>query len=139
RRIVAPGARRAGSLVAREALRMARIELPPGDGPEVVRAPSLRPGLAEAGDKYDQAVWNSGLDWRMHELVRMRIAQINECTVCLAWRTPQAEAAGVTEALPTNVHRVAEIDDYTEAERVAIEYAARFCTDSARIDDALLE
>ena len=59
---------------------MARIELPAGDGPEVVRALALRPDLAQAVAAYDQAVWNSRLDWRLHELVRMRIAQINQCT-----------------------------------------------------------
>src|SRR5215475_7459590 len=107
--------------------------------PEVVRALSLRPALAGAVGKYDEAVWNSTLDWRLHELVRMRIAQINECTVCLSWRTPQATDAGVDTHLLENVHRARELDDYTDAERVAIEYAERFATDSARIDDALLD
>ena len=117
---------------------MARIELPAGDGPEIVRALSLRPELAQAVAAYDQAVWNSRLDWRLHELVRMRIAQLNECTVCLSWRTPQALDAGVTEALLLGVHRAAGNDDYTAAEKVAIEYAERFCTDSAGIDDDLV-
>ena len=117
---------------------MARIELPAGDGPDVVRALSLRPELAQAVAVYDQAVWNSRLDWRLHELVRMRIAQLNECTVCLSWRTPQAVDAGITEGLLLGVHRYAETDDYTPAERVAIEYAERFCTESARIDDDVL-
>ncbi len=117
---------------------MARIDLPAGDAPEVVRALSLRPAFAKAVATYDDAVWNSTLDWRLHELVRMRIAQINECTVCLSWRTPQAEAAGVTEELLTDVHRAGERDEYTDAERVAIEYAARYCTESARIDDAFM-
>ena len=117
---------------------MARIELPAGEGPDIVRALSLRPELAQAVAAYDQAVWNSGLDWRLHELVRMRIAQLNECTVCLSWRTPQAVEAGATEALLVGVHRASENDDYTAAEKVAIEYAERFCTDSARIDDDLV-
>jgi AhpD family alkylhydroperoxidase len=117
---------------------MARIALPEGDAPEIVRALSLRPGFAKAVGTYDAAVWNSTLDWRLHELVRMRIAQINECTVCLSWRTPQALEAGVTDELLTNVHNAGALDDYTDAERVAIEYAAQFCTQSARIDDALL-
>jgi AhpD family alkylhydroperoxidase len=117
---------------------MARIELPAGEGPEVVRALSLRPELAQAVATYDQAVWNSRLDWRLHELVRMRIAQVNECTVCLSWRTPQAIEAGITERLLLGVHRAAESGDYTDAEKVAIEYAERFCTESARIDDDLM-
>ena len=117
---------------------MARIDLPPGDGPEVVRALSLRPELAAVVGAYDQAVWNSRLDWRVHELVRMRVAQINECTVCLAWRTPQALESGVTDELLFNVDRYRTEPGYTPAEQVAIEYAERFSTDSASIDDALL-
>jgi AhpD family alkylhydroperoxidase len=118
---------------------MSRIDLPPGGEPEVMRALSLRPELAEAVTTYDQAVWNSKLDWRLHELVRMRIAQINECTVCLSWRTPQAVDAGVTDELLAGVGRAADLPQYTDAERVAIEYAARFATDSARIDDELVD
>ena len=117
---------------------MARIALPDGDAPEVVRALSLRPDFAKAVGAYDAAVWNSSLDWRLHELVRMRIAQVNECTVCLSWRTPQAIEAGVTDELLANVHRAEDLDTYTEAERAAIAYAGQFARDSARIDDALL-
>src|SRR6185503_17269897 len=102
---------------------MARIELPPGDEPEVVRALALRPELAAAVAGYDRAVGNSRLDWRVHELVRMRVAQINECTVCLGWRTPQAVEAGITDELLANVDRAAELDAYSPAEKVAIEYA----------------
>ncbi|MCU1426533.1 MAG: carboxymuconolactone decarboxylase [Actinomycetia bacterium] len=118
---------------------MARINLPAGEMPEVVRALSLRPAFARAVGGYDEAVWNSTLDWRLHELVRMRIAQINECTVCLSWRTPQAAEAGVSDELLANVHRARELDDYTDAERIAIEFAERYCTDSARIDDDMLD
>jgi AhpD family alkylhydroperoxidase len=118
---------------------MARIRLPEGDAPEVVRALSLRPEFAKAVGTYDAAVWNSTLDWRLHELVRMRIAQINECTVCLSWRTPQAVAAGVTDELLSHVHRAHDLDAYTDAERAALDYAAQFCTDSARIDDTLID
>jgi AhpD family alkylhydroperoxidase len=117
---------------------MARIELPEGDGPEVLQAFGLRPAMSAGASAYDQAVWASTLDWRLHELVRMRVAQINQCTVCLDWRTPQAVDAGVTDELLANVHRADELPAYTPAERVAIEYAARFCTDSAGIDDGLL-
>jgi AhpD family alkylhydroperoxidase len=118
---------------------MARIELPPGPAPEVVRALSLRPRLAEAVGTYDRAVRASLLDWRLHELVRMRVAQINECTVCVSWRTPQATEAGVTEELLAGVDRAGELPGFTAAERVALEYAERFCTYSARIDDDLLD
>jgi AhpD family alkylhydroperoxidase len=118
---------------------MARISLPDGDGPEVIRALSLRPGFAKAIGGFDTAVWQSDLDWRLHELVRMQVAIINQCTVCLGWRTPMAIEAGVTEELLSGVAEYRTFPGFTDTERVAIEYAQRFCTDSARIDDELME
>jgi AhpD family alkylhydroperoxidase len=118
---------------------MARITLPDGDSLEIVRALSLRPEFAKAVGGFEQAVWGSGLDWRLHELVRMQVAIVNQCTVCLGWRTPQAVEAGVTDELLAGVASFETFPDFTAAERVALEYAKRFCTDSANIDDALLE
>ena len=116
---------------------MARIALPDGDQLEVVAALSLRPELATAVGGFDAAVWNSTLDWRLHELVRMRVATINECSVCLGWRTPMAIEAGVTD---DDLAAVTHPTDarFSPAESVALEYAARFCTESARIDDAFM-
>ncbi len=116
---------------------MARIPLDPDDHLEVISALSLRPTFASAVGGFDQAVWNSTLDWRLHELVRMRVATINECTVCLGWRTPMAVEAGVTDEDLAAVTDPAD-PRFSPAESVAIEYAARFCTDSARIDDAFM-
>jgi AhpD family alkylhydroperoxidase len=117
---------------------VARIDLPAGEQPEVVRALTLRPALAQAVAAYNDAVFASALDWRLHELVRMRIAQINGCTVCLSWRTPEAVAAGVTEALLGDVAHFATESAYTPAEKVALEFTERFCGDSTSIDDALM-
>jgi AhpD family alkylhydroperoxidase len=117
---------------------MARIALPEGDGPEVTRALSLRPGLAEAVAAMERAVGRSTLDWRLHELVRMRVAQINQCTVCLSWRNQPALDAGVTEDLLAAVDRPGEHPGFSDAERVALEFTTRFSTDSAAIDDDLV-
>lgn len=113
---------------------MARIPLPDGDQLDVVKALSLRPDFAAAVGAFDGVVWKSALDWRLHELVRMRVATINECTVCLGWRTPMAVDAGVTDE---DLAAVTNSDDprFSPAERIALEYATRFCTESARIDD----
>ena len=54
-----------------------RISLPEGDQLDIVKALSLRPQLAGAVGAMNDAVFASTLDWRLHELVRMRIAQIN--------------------------------------------------------------
>ncbi|HVT64026.1 MAG TPA: carboxymuconolactone decarboxylase family protein [Mycobacteriales bacterium] len=117
---------------------MARIDLPDGDQLDIVKALSLRPKLAGAVAAMNDAVFASTLDWRLHELVRMRIAQINGCTVCLAWRTPEAVEAGVTDALLSEVSSWRDGADFTEAEQVALEFTELFCTDSVSITDDLM-
>jgi len=117
---------------------VARIELPAGDQPDVVKALMLRPGLAGAVGAMNDAVFASSLDWRLHELVRMRIAVINGCQTCLTWRTPEAIEAGVTEALLAGVSDWRGSRDYTDAERVALEFTELFCTDSTAISNELM-
>ncbi|GAA4966776.1 carboxymuconolactone decarboxylase family protein [Yinghuangia aomiensis] len=115
---------------------MARIEIPDGDGPEVMRALTLVPHFADAVMAYETAVARSRLDRRLHELVRMRIAVINECVVCLNWRNADW---GASEEQLAAVADYADSDLFTPAEKAALEFAERFATDSARIDDDLLE
>jgi AhpD family alkylhydroperoxidase len=117
---------------------VARIELPDGDQLDVIKALSLRPELATAVGAMNSAVFASALDWRLHELVRMRIAVINGCTVCLSWRTPEAVAAGVTEELLLGVASWRDGTGYTDAERVALEFTELFCGESLAIDDDLM-
>src|SRR4029079_15756733 len=108
---------------------MARIPLPDGDQLEVITALSLRPEFAKAVGGFDAAVWNSSLDWRLHELVRMRVATINECTVCLGWRSPMAVEAGVTDE---DLAAVANPSDprFSPAAQVALEDTTRFGPDT---------
>jgi alkylhydroperoxidase family enzyme len=61
---------------------MARLELPPGDGPEIMRVWGLRPVMGKAVADLSGAVYEgSELPPRVREAVRMRIAQINNCHV----------------------------------------------------------
>jgi AhpD family alkylhydroperoxidase len=117
---------------------VARIALPDGDQLDVVKALSLRPRLAAAVGAMNDAVFASTLDWRLHEIVRMRIAQINGCTVCLAWRTPEAVEAGVTDELLAGVAQWRQSSQFTEAEQAALEFTELFCTDSVSISNELM-
>lgn len=112
---------------------MPRIEIPAGEGPEVTRALSLVPHFVDAVNAFEKAVWASKLPRRTHELVRMRIAEINGCVLCMTWRNDWADEPSL-EA----VSQYATSDLFSAAERVAIEYAERFATDSKDIDDDLL-
>jgi alkylhydroperoxidase family enzyme len=112
---------------------MPRIEIPAGEGPEVTRVLSLVPHFADAVSALERAVWASPLPRRTHELVRMRIAEINGCVLCMTWRNDWADEASLAA-----VSQYATSERFSDAERAAIEYAERFATDSQAIDDDLL-
>ena len=69
----------------------------------------------------------------------MRIAQLNDCTVCLAFRADTVRAPGSRRGLLLlpSAHRTR--GDFTEQERLAVEYAERFAIDHTSIDDAFIE
>ena len=114
---------------------MARVELPAGRGPEVARAIGLAPHFAGVVMAYEQAVAESTLDPRLHELVRYRVAQTNQCTVCLGYRR---EDSGVGDDVLARVADWRVADDFTPAEKAALDFTEQFCGDSARMPDELL-
>ena len=112
---------------------MPRIELAAAEGPEVTRALGLAPHFVEAVNALETAVWKSPLPRRTHELVRMRVAEINGCVLCMTWRNDWADEPSLAA-----VSQHATSDLFSDAEKVALEYAERFATDSKDIDDDLL-
>jgi alkylhydroperoxidase family enzyme len=94
---------------------------------------SLVPHFAKAVNALEAAVWASPLPRRLHELVRMRIAEINGCVLCMTWRNDWADEASLAA-----VSQYATSNLFSGAERTALEYAERFATDSKAIDDDLL-
>ncbi len=61
---------------------MARIDLPDGNDPEIYRVWGLRPTMGKAVADLSAAVYQgSELAAREREVVRMRIAQINDCPI----------------------------------------------------------
>src|SRR3954463_3097511 len=113
---------------------MARIELPPGDGLEVTRALTLAPHFAAVVAGYEKAVGRTNLDRRLHELVRYRVAQLNQCTVCLAFRWD----SGVDEDVHAEVAEWQTSDEFSAVERAALSFTEQFCRDSAAIPDSLI-
>ena len=104
---------------------MARIDLP-GEGSDLERVWSLSPELGAAVGALTSKVGGKGLalSWRVREAARMRIAQINGCNICMAWRVPSLARHGVDEELYAHVEEP-ESGDYSEQERLAIEYAEK--------------
>jgi AhpD family alkylhydroperoxidase len=115
---------------------MARIKIPEGEGGEATQLFLMRPELGIAAGKLSHAVYDKSiLPVREREAARMRIAQINQCQICLAYRASSVTEQGVPEELYAHVAEHRERDDYTVRERLAIEYAERFALDHQALDD----
>jgi alkylhydroperoxidase family enzyme len=84
----------------------------------------------------DAAYNKSILPVRVREAARMRIAQLNDCTVCLAFRADKVKTQGLTEDFYGRVGVPDDDADFSRQEQLAIEYAERFATDHLSIDDA---
>jgi AhpD family alkylhydroperoxidase len=87
----------------------------------------------------DAAYNKSILAPRVREAARMRIAQLNDCTVCLAFRADSVRAQGVNEEFYGHVGSHDDGWDFSGQERLAMEYAERFALDHLSIDDAFFD
>ena len=118
---------------------MARLEIPAGEGGDAVQLWSLQPELGAAATRLVDAAYNKSiLPVRVREAARMRIAQLNDCTVCLTFRADKVRAQGLDEDFYRAVESRAD-GALGEQERLAVEYAERFAVDHISIDDAFVE
>ncbi|HXQ59979.1 MAG TPA: carboxymuconolactone decarboxylase family protein [Acidimicrobiales bacterium] len=116
---------------------MARIDIPAGEGGDAVQIWTLRPEMGSAINRLVDAAYNKSiLPVRVREAARMRIAQLNECPVCLTFRAVSVQEQGVQEDFYAHVADHATSSEYSERERLAIAYAERFAGDHLAIDDA---
>lgn len=118
---------------------MARLDVPAGEGGDAVQIWSLQPELGAAATRFVHAAYNKSiLPARVREAARMRIAQLNDCTVCLGFRSDSVKAQGLDEDFYC---AVGSPDDASLSgqERLAVEYAERFAIDHASIDDEFME
>ncbi len=116
---------------------MARIAVPAGEGGDAVQIWNLRPEMGRAVNRLVDAAYNKSiLAVRVREAARIRIAQLNDCPVCLAFRAESVKEQGVTEDFYRHVADHDVEGRYSAQERLAIEYAERFALDHLGIDDA---
>ncbi len=119
---------------------MARLDIPPGEGGDAVQLWSLRPEMGAAVNRLVDAAYNQSIrPVRVREAARMRIAQLNDCTVCLAFRADTVRAQGLTEEFYCHVGTHDAAGAFDEQERLAMEYAERFAVDHLSIDDAFID
>src|SRR5580700_6294268 len=114
---------------------MARLEIPPGEGGDAVQIWSLQPALGTAAMRLVDAAYNKSiLPPQVREAARLRIAQLNDCTVCLAFRADSVKAQGVNEDFYCQIGPSLDGADLSDQERLAVEYAERFAVDHLSID-----
>jgi AhpD family alkylhydroperoxidase len=119
---------------------MARITIPEGEGGDAVQLWTLRPEMGSAVNRLvDAAYHKSILPVRVREAARMRIAQLNDCPVCLSFRAASVQEQGVTEDFYAHVADHEPSAAYSDQENLAIAYAERFALDHLAIDDAFFE
>ena len=119
---------------------MARLVIPEGEGGDAVQLWSLRPEMGAAVNRLVDAAYNKSiLPVGVREAARMRIAQLNDCTVCLAFRADKVKAQGLTEAFYGHVGTHDGGSTFTTQESLAMEYAERFAIDHLSIDDDFFE
>lgn len=120
---------------------MPRLNIPDGEGGDAVQVWMLRPEMGAAVAKLSDAAYNKSiLPTRVREAARMRIAQLNECKVCLNFRADSVKEEGATnEDFYAHVASFHDDARYSPREKMAIDYAERFAIAHTAIDDAFFE
>jgi AhpD family alkylhydroperoxidase len=100
---------------------------------------ALSPEIGDAMLGWAKAVYEcSRLDVALREVVRARIAQLNNCTVCMESRVAEMDAAGLTEEQYRYPDEWRSRPDlYDERQRLALEYTERFARDPRLLDDEI--
>ncbi len=122
---------------------MARVVVPGGRDPLAFVWGDLAPALSGPAAAYSSAVYErSSLSLREFESARITIAGINQCVLCLGWRTARdvpgrsTDPAAVPDSFYDDVvaHRW---DSLSARERLAAEFAERYASDHLGMDDDL--
>jgi len=124
---------------------MPRIDVPADRDPLLYLWTERATALTGPAGAFSGAVYSSStLPLREFEVARATIARINDCTLCLGWRTARdvPGRAPDGEDVPETLYEHAVAGDlawdgFTERERLAGEFADRFATDHLGIDDDL--
>jgi alkylhydroperoxidase family enzyme len=126
---------------------MPRIDVPADQDPLMFLWTQRAKGLTGPAGAFSGAVYDrSQLSLREFEAARTRIAQINDCVLCLGWRSardvPSRAAAvgdGGDDAVPEEFYEHVGKDPtwvgFSDRERLAAEFAERFALDHLGIDD----
>jgi alkylhydroperoxidase family enzyme len=121
---------------------MPRVNVPAAKDPLVYVWTELATPLTAAAGAYSSAVYErSSLSLREFEAARITMARINQCAICIDWRTARdvpgraADPGEVPESFYDEVGR-REWDALDDREGLAAEFAERYATDHLGMDEA---
>lgn len=120
---------------------MPRIAVPADRDPMMFAWTEVAKPLTGPAGAFSDAVYNrSSLPLREFEAARVRIAQINDCMVCLGWRTARDVPGWSDDPDAVSEDFYAHIGEhdwpgFSERERLAAEFAERFALDHTNMDE----
>jgi AhpD family alkylhydroperoxidase len=121
---------------------MPNVTVPATADPLIHVWTQLAPPLTAAAAGYSSAVYeHSSLSLREFEAARITMARINQCALCLDWRTARdVPSRGATaDEVPEKFYAAVGADDNASLsvrERLAAEFARRYSTDHLGMDAA---
>ena len=107
-----------------------------GNVPNMFRTVAHRPEIFQTMIAHFEAILNTGtLPVKLKELVIVRTSQLNQCGYCLASHTRISKKLGWSEDQLTNLAECAKRDDFTSAEKVALQLAERMTRNEGPLTD----
>ena len=118
---------------------MPNVTVPAAADPLIHVWTQLASPLTTAAAGYSSAVYeHSSLSLREFEAARITMARINDCAICLDWRTARdvPSRGAAPDEVPEAFYAAVGSDDasLSERERVAAEFARRYATDHLSMD-----
>ena len=120
---------------------MPRVTVPTDQDPMMYVWGNLAPQLTQPAGVFSHAVYASSvLPLREFEAARISIARVNDCNVCLNWRSARdvPERAADPDEAPESFYEAVLAGDYRELsarERLCAEFATMFAVDHLAIGD----
>jgi uncharacterized peroxidase-related enzyme len=116
-----------------------RIEETTGDS-TAMRVLARRPEMVEAFAAFYWPLQTEGLiNRKLVELVRLAVAQVNQCPNCLAARYQDSIDDGLTEQLVSQLPEAERTDEFSDREKAAIILARKIAKDHFSVTDADFE
>jgi alkylhydroperoxidase family enzyme len=119
-----------------------RVTVPAAQDPLVYVWTELAPPLTAAAGSYSNAVYQkSSLSLREFESARVTMARINQCAICIDWRTARdvPGRARDPDEIPESFYArvgAGDLGALDERERLCAEFAERYATDHLGMDEA---